>query len=96
MDRPADHTPWLRRAAPSAADSGCTTLSGFEPIPLSGLLLSGNMSFVACFVWTGGLVLLLTLLLRRRSLRCARCQEVNRPGAVFCAQCGTPLRGPRT
>lgn len=25
--------------------------------------------------------------------RCRRCQEINRPHAVYCAQCGLKLRG---
>lgn len=29
---------------------------------------------------------------RRTARRCPRCKEVNRDGAIFCAQCGTRLR----
>ncbi len=28
---------------------------------------------------------------RRSARRCPRCKEVNREGAVYCAQCGTHL-----
>ncbi len=57
------------------------------------VLATSKVSFGACFIWAGGLTLLLTLLFRRRALRCPRCQEVNRPHAVFCAQCGSRLAG---
>jgi hypothetical protein len=30
---------------------------------------------------------------RRPSRRCARCREINREQAVYCAQCGTRLPG---
>ena len=30
---------------------------------------------------------------RRSARRCPRCKEINREAAIFCAQCGTRLRG---
>ncbi len=30
---------------------------------------------------------------RRSAKRCPRCREVNREQAVYCAQCGTRLKG---
>ncbi len=53
----------------------------------------GGANSIFCFVWLGGLGMVLWLLLRRRSSRCGRCGEVNRPAAVFCAQCGQRLVG---
>ncbi|MEK6799209.1 MAG: zinc ribbon domain-containing protein [Planctomycetota bacterium] len=39
-------------------------------------------------------VLILAIgMLRRPSMRCPRCQQVNREQAVFCAQCGQRLPG---
>jgi rRNA maturation endonuclease Nob1 len=36
-------------------------------------------------------VLILFSSFRGTSKRCSRCKEVNRPPAIFCAQCGTRL-----
>lgn len=39
------------------------------------------------------LIFFLASCARRVSNRCPRCQEVNRPAAVYCAQCGQRLPG---
>lgn len=45
------------------------------------------------FVCLGGVVVFAVLisLLFRTSRRCTHCQELNRPEARYCAQCGQPL-----
>jgi hypothetical protein len=58
------------------------TLAGFE-IPGGGNLL--------CVIVVVGLVLLATST-RRSARRCRRCQEINRPHAIYCAQCGAKLQ----
>lgn len=46
---------------------------------------------LACVVLVAVIVFLGTST-RRTARRCPRCKEVNRDGAIFCAQCGTRLR----
>ena len=49
----------------------------------------GNLLCVILVV----VVVLLATYTRRSARRCPRCQEINRPHAVYCAQCGAKLPG---
>jgi hypothetical protein len=48
----------------------------------------GNMLCVVVVV----VIVLLATSTRRSSRRCPRCHEINRPHAVYCAQCGAKLQ----
>ncbi len=50
----------------------------------------GDRGFV-CVVLVAVIVFLATST-RRSARRCRRCKEVNRDGAVYCAQCGANLQ----
>lgn len=48
----------------------------------------GNLLCVVVVV----VIVLLATSTRRSARRCPRCQEINRPHAIYCAQCGAKLQ----
>lgn len=46
------------------------------------------------FVVIVAVIVFLATSTRRKRVQCRGCKEVNRPGAVYCAQCGAKLRSP--
>lgn len=56
----------------------------------SFLGLEGKQIFIICVV---AMIAFLATASRRSGRVCLRCQEHNRPHAMFCAQCGQRLRG---
>jgi len=58
---------------------------------LLALGLWGDDGFVCVGVFA--MIFFLATSVRRPSHRCPRCQEINRPPATFCAQCGQRLPG---
>lgn len=56
---------------------------------LFGFDLSGGRSLI-CVMFVVAIVVLATSF-RQPARRCRRCQEINRPHAIFCAQCGGRL-----
>ncbi|MCH8966805.1 MAG: hypothetical protein IID43_03935 [Planctomycetes bacterium] len=56
---------------------------------LAGFQLSGGGSLICVMVVV--VIVLLATSTRQPARRCRRCQEINRPHAIFCAQCGARL-----
>lgn len=61
-----------------------STLAAALRFDLDGLICVGVVA----------VIVFLATSTRRSAKRCHRCREINRQAAVFCAQCGTRLRGP--
>ncbi|MCH7720443.1 MAG: zinc ribbon domain-containing protein [Planctomycetes bacterium] len=57
---------------------------------ISVALLASGDGGVICFIFLA-VAAMLAISCRRTDLRCPRCQEVNRPQARFCGQCGHAL-----
>jgi hypothetical protein len=91
-----------RRAGRWHADTGLTRthMGGVSSLSLAGFVFPADGLFAAGPAWSengflclGAVALVVFLLasIRRHSTQCPRCREVNRPAAIYCAQCGQKL-----